>query len=97
MESLLVIKANQPLSAERLKALKVTAKNIEADLGMKVVVIEEGLEPSVHHDLSGLVSALHAQAESIGNLAAVTQSVLAEMLEEEERQPAVDLSGEAIS
>lgn len=80
-KSLLVVKSEDRLSIEQAERLKKMVDSAVNKLGMECIVIDKGLDASVCHDNSELISAMQIQIESINKMTANNQRLIALMAE----------------
>jgi chaperone required for assembly of F1-ATPase len=81
---LLIVTMEKPLSAEAAQRMAPLLENMEKRLGVRIVVLEDGMKATVDRDMSGLIKTIESQTKAISELAAVNQRILQAMLEEPE-------------
>jgi hypothetical protein len=104
-KSLIVIKADQVISMERVNLLQQMIRQSGVGESFDVIVLDDGVDASVYRDLDPLVKAIQGQCKAIADLTEATaQSVAltAELLEiitqdDDDEVPSSYLSGAPIN
>lgn len=79
-KGLIEVRVDCALTPERREWLQEQFALVAEQAGFVSVVLEPGVEMSVHHDLSPLVAAMERQTAMVGELVELNQAVLFELL-----------------
>lgn len=96
MESLLVISTDRPMKEESRQFLLKQLTPIAQSMGMKPLVLSDGLQAGVHSDISPLLTAMLEEQKATNRLLAELVTALAEEGQDPDAQPARYLDGSKV-
>lgn len=96
-KSLLVVKMPAGAGQADLESLRAYLQSALSQLNLEPLVIEDGMDAQLHHNLDPLIGAITKQTQAINRLATSNEMLVLAMAEsegvDEQRIPSVGLNG----
>lgn len=96
VESLLVVSTDRPMKEETRQLLVKQLTPIAESMGMKPLVMSDGLQAGVHSDIRPLLESMVTEQQKTNSLLAALVEALAEEGQDPEAQPVYYLDGSKV-
>ncbi|WP_245586478.1 hypothetical protein [Metapseudomonas resinovorans] len=95
-QSLLVVRTDKPMERETRLFLLDQLKQIAEPMGMKPLVLSDGLQAGIHSDIRPLLESMVAEQQKTNSLLAALVEALAEEGQDPDAPPARYLDGNMV-